>query len=66
MDGSYNSENIEKLMDRLLHVNEITVNKEIIDMCDKAASYISKMEMYRYEITSFTKDLNWNLDESIR
>lgn len=38
MDGSYNSENIEKLMSKLLHVNKITDNREIIDMCDKAAS----------------------------
>lgn len=66
MSSSYIPDNIQNFIDRLLHVNEITDNEEIKDMCLKAARYISNMESYRYEIICHTEAIKWQLDRIIK
>lgn len=65
MKNSHIPESIKKLMTQLLHVNEITNNEEIKDMCLKAARYISNMEAYRYEVFRHTEAIKQQLDSII-
>lgn len=65
MSDSYIPDNIQNLMHQLLHVNEITNNEEIRDMCLKAARYISNVEAYRYEVICHTEAIKQQLDRVI-
>lgn len=66
MSNTYIPDNVKKLMDQLLHVNEITDNEEIKDMCLKAVRYISNMEAYRYEVFCHTESIKQQLDRIIK
>ena len=66
MRSSYISDNIQNLIDRLNSVNSITGIASIIDMCHEAASYISNMETYRYEIYCHTEAIKHQLDRIIK
>ena len=65
MKNRYIPENSKKLMTQLLHVNELTANEEIKDMCLKAARYISNMEAYRHEVFCHTEAIKQQLDRII-
>lgn len=66
MNNTYIPANIQNLIDRLLHVNSITGVESIIDMCRDAASYISNMERYRYEVFCHTDAIKHQLDRIIK
>lgn len=40
----------EELIENLRNINHLTGNKNIIDICNKAATYISNAEQFRLEV----------------
>lgn len=66
MGNTYIPYSIRNLIHRLLHVDEITDNEEIKDMCLKAAKYISNMESYRHEVLGHTEAIKQQLDRIIK
>ena len=40
----------EELIENLRNINHLTGNKNIIDICNKAVTYISNAEQFRLEV----------------
>lgn len=45
----------EELIENLRNINHLTGNKNIIDICNKAATYISNAEKFRLEVENECK-----------